>query len=419
MKIVVIGAGSYVFTPSLLKDLLITGKLGNFDIVMVDLNLESAQRMARVAEAVAAENNLVIKASATDKLDDALDGASYVIASVAIQGAKRWLIDYEICRNENIPDLLRENGCLGGLTYGIRSVSLIMSIARSMEKYCRDAVLLNVSNPLTKLQTALHRYSGIKSYGFCNVALCGANGYERIAGLLKCPHEDIDVVSAGINHFAYVISVKNKKTGEDLFPELADAFKNDDTHESKIIYEWYEKFDALAATPSGHHGEFFPTQKNMIYHDAPPFHGSSNERAEREAELNAIADGEISYKNTGILKHTSWEHPGLVIAAMETSGEYINPTLNFPNDGNIPELPAGNIIEAPLIVSLRTKPATSVLVSRQDSTCELICGGNTKAFWPKLKLVRLLRISGARREVSPCRHSARIALRATSASLIS
>ena len=347
MKIVIIGAGSYVFTPTVIEDLIIKSKLQDCRIVLMDLNIEPIQLMADITKLIASDNQVRVEVTATTDRLSALEGADYVITTVAIQGAKRWLMDYAICKEEGIPFELTETGKISGISYGFRSIALMMDICRDMEKLCPEAKLFNVSNPLTKVHEAIHRYTRIASYGFCNVALCGPNGYEKIASTLGCDYLDIDVASAGINHFTWIISIRDKKTGADLFPEYLDKLNNSTDRDDMVRRDWYREYGGITAPPVDHSGEFLPFHPDVHYYETPPFHGSESEREQRFEEMRQMASGELDYRNVPHFLGNSWEHPGLVIGALENKTHLHIPALNAPNAGYLPQLPEGSIVEVP------------------------------------------------------------------------
>ena len=357
MKIVIIGAGSYVFTPTVIEDLIIKSRLQGCEIVLVDLNLESVQLLAEITKRIANDVGVRVNVTATTDRLKALPGADYVITTVAIQGAKRWQTDYDICKEEGIPFELTETGKLSGIAYGFRTITLMMDICRDMEKLCPGAKLLNVSNPLTKVHEAIHRYTNIESYGFCSVAQCGPVGYDKIARTLGIDYKDIDVISAGLNHFAWVISIKDRATGADLLPQYINKLNESSNTEDKVIMDWYNEYGGVVSPPIDHSGEYLPFHKDMHYYDSPPFHGSESERKQRFNEMKQMASGELDYKNVPHFLGNSWEHPGLMIGAMVLQASpwenetylHIN-TLNVPNDGYLPQLPEGAIVEVPAYV---------------------------------------------------------------------
>jgi alpha-galactosidase len=390
MKITLIGAGSYVFAPTVIKDLLEESRLENFEFMFCDINLPSAQLMAKAASKAAEELGLKITVFATDDRKTALLNSDYVITAVAVQGTKRWLMDYEVCKEENIPDLLRECGALGGITYGMRNATLLVSVCRDMESLCPNAVLMNVSNPLTKVQTAICRYTKIKSFGFCNASQGGKTGHHTIAGLLDRDPAGIEVMSAGINHFAWVLEVKDKLTGDDLLPLMIKNTSEAGGGYRNHCYKIYERYGAFHAAP-GHHEEFLPAEFSSFasYTNHPPFHGSDEKRRERINALEEVANGQTPFKESVAFENGSWERPGLVISALINGGDLYLPMLNFPNYGReyMPQLPEGNIIEVPVMINGgKMEPKKGVMlpekaagiVNLQSNIAELIASAAVK-----------------------------------------
>jgi len=340
-------------------------KFTNFDFVLVDINLEGAQLMAKIAERVAQGEGVSIKVSATSDRLQALEGADFVITSIAYQGAKRWNTDYEICKQEGIPHDLRETGALSGIIYSFRQITLLMNICRDMEKLCPNAILLNVSNPLTRIHEAINRYTNIKAYGFCNVAQCGEHGYERVAETLGRHYEDIEVLSAGINHFSWILSVKDRATKADLLPEYIEKIHADTRPRAdiQVFQRWYKQYGAIAAPPVDHAADFLPYQPNVHYLDTPPYHGNAEERMKRVENMKQVANGTLDYRGAECFNHGSWEHPALVAVAIHTKADMYLPILNVPNDNCIPQLPQDAIVEVPVNIAVgKIVPATGIVL---------------------------------------------------------
>ena len=87
MKIVLIGAGSFVFAPTVLLDTLAEGKMQG-ELALVDLNLEAAEAMAGVGKRMAADLGLDCAVTATADRRAALPEADFVILSAAPEGAR-------------------------------------------------------------------------------------------------------------------------------------------------------------------------------------------------------------------------------------------------------------------------------------------------------------------------------------------
>ncbi|WP_048747388.1 hypothetical protein [Paenibacillus sp. P22] len=227
MKIVLIGGGSFVFAPTVLEDCIVKHRMEG-ELVLVDLNLEAAAAMAGAGRALARQHGVDLLVSETDNREEALPGADFVILSAAPQGALRWKMDFDILKQFGLDDQARECGGLGGMLGAFRSIAMAMELARDMERLCPAALLLDVTNPMPRVVTAVARFSSVGVAGFCNIAHRSGQGYGLLPGLIgRKPHE-VDIVTGGLNHFAWVLSMKDKQSGADLLPELRSFVEHGD-----------------------------------------------------------------------------------------------------------------------------------------------------------------------------------------------
>lgn len=357
MKIVLIGGGSFVFAPTVLEDCIVKHRMEG-ELVLVDLNLEAAAAMAGAGRALARQHGVDLLVSETDNREEALPGADFVILSAAPQGALRWKMDFDILKQFGLDDQARECGGLGGMLGAFRSIAMAMELARDMERLCPAALLLDVTNPMPRVVTAVARFSSVGVAGFCNIAHRSGQGYGLLPGLIgRKPHE-VDIVTGGLNHFAWVLSMKDKQSGADLLPELRSFVEHGDwsgldedlQRELDVMKRWLGQYGAVAAGAVDHHAEYLPVQPGIRYPQEPPYHGSAAERSLRLEELRAIAAGTLDAKDSGIFRHGSWEHPvGLALSLAAGSDGRLD-ILNVANGHAIQELPPERIVEVPVRV---------------------------------------------------------------------
>lgn len=344
VKIAVVGAGSYVFSVGLLHDLVVDHRLQGAELVLMDLNEAVAEAMAGVARRMADEAGVALTVAAIADRAAALAGADFVTSSVAVQINRRWELDRRVLHDHEIREALSECGGVGGLSYTLRSVPLVLDIARDMERLCPDAWLLNVSNPLPRVVTAVTQGTGIRTLGFCNVAQGGERGYGNVARLLGREADELEVVSAGLNHFSWLLSVADRRTGEDLMPTVAAALEAGGWADQPLTVACWRRYGALPLAGDSHTGEFLPfdPQHGREFH---AHHGSEAERAARRESLRAVAAGERPWRD--LLVGRSWERPADAIQALAMGTPSRLPMLNLPNRGSIAGLPDDAVVEVP------------------------------------------------------------------------
>ncbi|MHC4873840.1 MAG: family 4 glycosyl hydrolase [Planctomycetota bacterium] len=348
MKITVIGAGSYVFTTTVVTDLLDQTDINDGELVLVDLNYEAAQTMAGVAQRMAEDRGVNWKISTeTDRLK-VLEGSDFVILCACPFGMTRWEKEVEIFSRFGLERELRECGGLKGLTESLCTIRLALDVAGDMEHLCPDAILLDVTNPMPRLITAVTSFTKIKAYGFCSVALRGPEGYSMLAEMTDRTISDIDVVTGGLNHFAWLISIKDKETGEDLLPIVEKKTREGTDTSAKVFTHWLDKYGLIPAGNFQHHNDFLPDDREVPFTVHNPFHGSAEEREKHWQMLNAVAERKESLDF--LYKSSSWEHPARLAAALSSKTEMNLPAVNTINNNSMPQLPADRIVEIPVSV---------------------------------------------------------------------
>lgn len=345
MKIVLIGAGSFVFSLSVLHDLIAGHRLAGSELALVDLDPQILPVMAGIGRRMAADCGVEIRISTTTDRAESLPGADFVILCAEVQGGRRWRMDYEIISRAGIPDQARECAGLGGMIHAFRSIALALDVARDMERHCPGATLLDVTNPMPRVVTAVSRFTAIRAIGFCNVAWGGYPGYQALAGMVGRAPGEISVVTAGLNHFAWLLALHDRRTGEDLYPLVQERIEQGEGRESLLLRRWLRQYGGIGVSGVEHMGEYLPFDPDNHYCDRPPFHGDSAERRRHIERLEAAARGARDWRD--LLASRSWERPLDMAVALGLGREMDFEMVNIPNQGALSQLPAGRIVEVP------------------------------------------------------------------------
>lgn len=217
LKIAIIGAGS-TYTPELIeglinkKDSLPLKELYLMDIEDRKLNIVGGLSK-RMIEAASLDCNVVL----TMSLEEALDKADFVLAQIRVGKLPARVLD------EKIPlkyDLIgQETNGIGGFFKGMRTIPVIMNIAKKMEELCPDAWLINFSNPSGMIAEAVLNNTKIKMMGLCNVPI---NTIDGIKKKMDLPNAEIEYV--GLNHLAWITGIR--QDGVDYLQQAIDEGVN-------------------------------------------------------------------------------------------------------------------------------------------------------------------------------------------------
>lgn len=254
-KITFIGAGSTVFSRNLLQDLFTFPELQNCTVHLMDIDADRLRDSEIVAHRVADAVNAGATILATTDRREAITGADYVINMIQVGGYEpSTVIDFEIPKKYGLRQTIGDTLGIGGIMRGLRTIPVLLGIARDMEELAPGALLLNYSNPMAMLCTAVNRASTIRNVGLCHSVFGTVRELSRILGVSA--HE-IDYLCAGINHMAFY--TKFEHNGEDLYPRLKQIAARDEmpTFE-RTRFEVLKQFGYFVTESSEHFAEYTP-----------------------------------------------------------------------------------------------------------------------------------------------------------------
>jgi len=212
-KIAFIGAGSWGFTRKLVRDVLTFPLLENSTIALMDIDPEKLDFAKRAVERIVELGKYPAKVEATMDRAAALKDADYVVVTILAGGLDVWRHDIEIPKKYGIDTNIGDTRGPSGIFRALRTIPVMLGIARDMEKYCPNATMLNYTNPMVMLCRAMQRETSIKLTGLCHSVQGTA---EMLARWIGAPMSEITYTCAGINHMAWYLDYKWK--GEMLTP---------------------------------------------------------------------------------------------------------------------------------------------------------------------------------------------------------
>jgi alpha-galactosidase len=204
-RVTIVGGGSYHWAPRLLADFANTESLVAADIVLHDLDAERMKRMEDLGRDIARKRAIPMQVRAEPDRKAALDGAEFVITAFSVGGFDSMQHDIEIPQQYGIRQPIGDSVGPGGILRALRSVPVLLDIARDVEAVAPDAWLVNVTNPLSALCRAVTKATKVKTVGLCNEWV----GCSWMLSLLfDCGMHEIDPVLGGVNHFPLATSLR-------------------------------------------------------------------------------------------------------------------------------------------------------------------------------------------------------------------
>ena len=251
-RIAFIGAGSLGFTRGLVRDILTFDLLKDATLVLMDIDRERLDFARKACQTIIDRGNYPAKIVATMDRREALKGANAVLCTILAGGVDVWKHDILIPKKYGIDTCVGDTRSVSGVFRALRTIPVMISIAKDMEKLCPDAILLNYTNPMAMLCRAIQKKSKIKVTGLCHSVQGSA---AMLARWIGAKPEEITYVCAGLNHQAWYIEFK--KNGRDAYPLLRKAMLRKEVYgHERVRNEMFRHLGYYVTESSGHNSEY-------------------------------------------------------------------------------------------------------------------------------------------------------------------
>ncbi len=341
-KIVFIGAGSMSFGIPTFRDIFSNELLTGATLCLVDINEENLDRMYGLALKMNEVSGRQLTIEKTTERREVLAGTDFVINSLAIERCELWKEDFRVPQKYGIRHCLGENGGPGALFFTMRTFPVIMDIIHDMEELCPNAWFLNFSNPETRLVLGVNMYSKIKCIGLCHGVFMTRGDLAHILG--RAP-ETLDVYAAGMNHFQWVLALRDKETGEDLYPELIEKEKSFDPAFRPYTRKMFHTFGLWPTCSDDHLGEY----QAYGYEAGEEGYDFDEDEKGRMTMRREIADVVSGKKDAADWLTPSGEKAIEVLTSIFFHKRSFIPSAIVYNNGAIPQLPDDVAVELPIV----------------------------------------------------------------------
>ncbi|MBM3475159.1 MAG: alpha-glucosidase/alpha-galactosidase, partial [Armatimonadetes bacterium] len=252
-KIAFIGAGSFGFTRTLVKDILTFPLLEDAELALMDVDAEKLDYIKRAVERIVKEGGYPAKVTATTDRRKALKGADAVIITILAGSVQVWRHDIEIPKKFGVDINVGDTRGPSGIFRALRTIPIMVSICKDMEEVCPKALLLNYTNPMAMLCRAMQRESSIVSSGLCHSV---QGTVYMMAHWIGAPMTEVNYTCAGINHLSWF--VKFLWNGEDAYPKLREVVKRNKKvyNEEHVRNEMFLALGYYVTESSGHNSEY-------------------------------------------------------------------------------------------------------------------------------------------------------------------
>jgi alpha-galactosidase len=352
-RIVIVGAGGWVFPVELVRDILSFPALGGSALALYDIDRAAAERTATAVRQLIELGGLAATVEIPADLRSALAGADFVLTVFQVGGVRAYACDLEIPREYGIDQIVGDTLGPGGVFRGLRTIEALRVVAETMLEICPGALLLNYTNPMSANIWATDLL-GVRVIGLCHSA---QNTSELLARELGVPYEEVTWDCAGVNHTAWFTTYRRGE--EDLVPRIRSVMRarhidgsqpllprSDDPYESieRVRAELMELTGFFHTESSHHASEYW-----AWFRKTPELTSHYLDRHWDNLEISATVDKEQSDQEiVDEARREGIRHGGELAAPIMDSvvtGARRIVYVNVRNDGLITNLPPDACVE--------------------------------------------------------------------------
>lgn len=263
-KITFMGAGSTVFSRTVLGDCMSTPMLRDSEIALYDIDaerLDDSRAMLQAMNEGFNEGRTSIRAYlGVEQRKEALRGADFVINAVQVGGYEpATVIDFEIPKKYGLRQTIGDTLGIGGIMRTLRTIPVLQEFAEDIAAVCPKALFLNYTNPMAMLTGYLLNHTAVNAIGLCHSVQVCSELLLRSLGMddqVDCRKELI----AGINHMGWLLRIENRQ-GEDLYPEIRRRARQKNAsgkHGDMVRFDYIERLGYYCTESSEHNAEYNP-----------------------------------------------------------------------------------------------------------------------------------------------------------------
>lgn len=352
-KIAFIGAGSVVFTRSLVRDLMTFPAFQDAEIALMDIDDEKLMYATKSVEKIIASGKYPARVISTKSRIEALEGADGVVSAINVGDIHVWANDVTIPKKYGVDINVGDTRGPAGIFRALRTAPVMLDICRDIESYCPDAVFLNYTNPMAMLCRVMQSETKVNVTGLCHSVQGTA---EMLAKWIGADMEDITYLCAGINHQAFYLDYRWK--GEDAYPLIRQAVE--EHYQDEIVRnEIFRHLGYYVTESSGHASEYvawFRKRPDLI--EKYCTHGLNWNpghyfmvKTEYEKRENTWRQEFLDWADDAVNLKRGNEYAAYIFNAMFGDGTLYKFNGNVRNFGLIDNLPKGCCVEVPVLAS--------------------------------------------------------------------
>jgi 6-phospho-beta-glucosidase len=278
----------------------------------------------------------------------AVQGASYVITQLRVGMMPARQGDEYLGKRHGL--IGQETTGVGGMAKALRTIPVILDIAREMRSSAPDALLVNFTNPSGLVTEALRRYAPeVSSVGVCNVGITTkmsiVDGLEEALGT-KIDPDRAQLNTLGLNHLTWHrgFTIDGEELWSQVFAEFIGRLK------SEAEPEWdLATVENLGMIPNYYLQYFYYTTKKLVEQEKWPPSRAEQVMQIEEGLLKDYANPNLTEPPADLMKRGGAYYSTLATQVLESHYNNLGQVhiVNVPHEGCVPGWPADWVLEMP------------------------------------------------------------------------
>ena len=354
MKIAVIGGGS-TYTPELVNGFLSrVNSLPLEELWLMDIDEQRLKTVGGFAQRMVNAKGNPFKVMLSSDQRESISGASYVITQlrVGMMPARRG--DEYLGRRHGL--IGQETTGVGGMAKALRTIPVILDIAKDIRETAPRALLANFTNPAGLVTEALTRCApDVSAVGVCNVGITAKMKILEVLDELtgsKIGTDHVILNTLGLNHLTWHrgFTVDGEEMWPQYFPAYLKQLRKEDHPEWDI-----STLESLGMIPNYYLQYFYYTEKKLKTQEKwPPSRAEEVMEIEKDL-LRDYANLALTAPPADLMKRGGAYYSTLATQLIDSHYNDLGQVhvVNIRHDGAVKDWPKDWVLEMPAKVDAK------------------------------------------------------------------
>jgi 6-phospho-beta-glucosidase len=355
LKVTVIGGGS-TYTPEIINGFIERHDSFPVDeLWLMDIDQTRLEVVGKFAQRMVAAKGSPFKVVLSTHQRDSIRNASYVVTQLRVGQMPARREDEYLGKRYGL--IGQETTGVGGMAKALRTIPVLLDIAKDMQEVAPNALLVNFTNPSGLVTEALFSYAPeITSVGVCNAAIHFKmdvlNEYNALTGQ-SFQLEQVFLDTLGLNHLTWHRGYQ--LDGKDIWSQITEMYiEKVKSEPDNNDFIWApEMIMSLNMIPNYYLGYFYHTDKKLaLQNQWPP--SRAEEVIEIEKRLLAdYADLNLTTMPKGLMERGGAYYSTLATKVLNSHYNDLGEIheVNVRHNGAVDGWPIDWVLEMPCKIS--------------------------------------------------------------------